>query len=271
LIRTLKNPIGDAFFELIHNSDTEICLASPFVKLPVAQKIVKAKKENAELSFLTNFKLASLHRGSIDIDALRTLGQAPKTQIKTHQWLHAKTYIFDGKFAIVTSGNLTTGGLSNNYEYGVLIEEAETVRVIRKDFRALFQNRDKTAFITSELLEDAVSILSMIPEERTRPDLVEAEKKFKKKIEEADVYEGGVESIIRGLSGWKRSVFLALNQIKKSSFELKDIYTFEEALAKEYPENKFIKAKIRQQLQVLRDLGLLRFHGRGKYSRLWIE
>jgi phosphatidylserine/phosphatidylglycerophosphate/cardiolipin synthase-like enzyme len=270
LIRTLKNPIDAIFIDLIHNSSSEICLASPFVKLPIAEKVAKSKKEDVRLSFLTNFKLASLYRRSTDIEALRILGQAPRTQVKSHQTLHAKTYIFDQKFAIVTSGNLTSGGLSDNYEYGVLIEEPETVKLISRDFLTLFLSPDKTAFITSEMLDDAFSILSRIPKEKVWPEPLEEEKEFKKIFEESDLYEGGTESIIQGLSGWKRSVFLALNQIKKPSFELRDVYAFEESLSREYPDNRFIKDKIRQQLQVLRDLGLLRFHGGGKYSKLWI-
>ncbi len=35
-----------------------------------------------------------------------------------------------------------------------------------------------------------------------------------------------------------------------------------------YPNNKNVRPKIRQQLQVLRDLGLIEFEGQGKYTLL---
>jgi type II restriction enzyme len=39
----------------------------------------------------------------------------------------------------------------------------------------------------------------------------------------------------------------------------------ERGIAKLHPANRHVRAKIRQQLQVLRDAGLLDFVGRGEY------
>lgn len=46
------------------------------------------------------------------------------------------------------------------------------------------------------------------------------------------------------------------------------MYHFEEMLAEKHPLNHHIKAKIRQQLQVLRDKGIIEFNGHGTYSKL---
>ena len=51
----------------------------------------------------------------------------------------------------------------------------------------------------------------------------------------------------------------------KKEFILADVYKFESELRKIHPENKHIKDKIRQQLQVLRDKGYLEFTNRGNY------
>jgi type II restriction enzyme len=45
------------------------------------------------------------------------------------------------------------------------------------------------------------------------------------------------------------------------------MYAFENNLKAKYPNNNFIKDKIRQQLQLLRDKGLIEFIGRGKYKK----
>lgn len=50
-------------------------------------------------------------------------------------------------------------------------------------------------------------------------------------------------------------------------FTLADIYQFENQLATLHPENRHIRPKIRQQLQVARDLGLLRFTSAGRYAK----
>ena len=54
----------------------------------------------------------------------------------------------------------------------------------------------------------------------------------------------------------------------EDSFTLKDIYAYESFFQKKYPNNNFIKDKIRQQLQILRDRGLLEFKSRGKYRKI---
>lgn len=53
-----------------------------------------------------------------------------------------------------------------------------------------------------------------------------------------------------------------------STFTLENVYSFEAELTAKHPKNYRIRAKIRQQLQVLRDLGLLEFVSPGVYRRL---
>ena len=73
----------------------------------------------------------------------------------------------------------------------------------------------------------------------------------------------------KGVSkGWILDVMNCVDTIKKDSFSLNDIYQFEAVLKIKYPENNFIKDKIRQQLQFLRDKGLIEFKGRGNYKKI---
>lgn len=65
--------------------------------------------------------------------------------------------------------------------------------------------------------------------------------------------------------GWLIEVMTCCEMLRKSEFELSDIYAFEAKLAAMYPDNRHVKQKIRQQLQVLRDGGYLEFLGRGRY------
>jgi type II restriction enzyme len=61
-------------------------------------------------------------------------------------------------------------------------------------------------------------------------------------------------------------VLKAIRSLDKPHFELEDLYARKNIFAEAYPENKHVKAKIRQQLQVLRDLGVIRFEGTGHYG-----
>lgn len=65
--------------------------------------------------------------------------------------------------------------------------------------------------------------------------------------------------------GWLLDVMRCVEKVGKREFTLDDVYVFEAELSTLYPENKHIKDKIRQQLQVLRDKGYLDFVSRGYY------
>lgn len=54
-------------------------------------------------------------------------------------------------------------------------------------------------------------------------------------------------------------------KIGKRQFALRDIYNHEDELTSLHPGNNNVRPKIRQQLQVLRDKGILEFLGGGEY------
>ena len=68
--------------------------------------------------------------------------------------------------------------------------------------------------------------------------------------------------------GWVLDVLNCVNKIEGRDFNLEQMYRFEYVLAKKYPNNKHIKDKIRQQLQILRDKGIVEFRGRGNYRKI---
>ena len=68
--------------------------------------------------------------------------------------------------------------------------------------------------------------------------------------------------------GWTLEILKCLDRIPKQEFSLEEVYQFEHLLQQKYPNNHFIKDKIRQQLQVLRDKNLLDFLSRGRYRKL---
>ncbi len=65
--------------------------------------------------------------------------------------------------------------------------------------------------------------------------------------------------------GWTLDVLNAVRSLKKSEFTLAEVYALDRSLAELHPNNSHIRPKIRQQLQVLRDLRLLIFLGDGSY------
>jgi type II restriction enzyme len=58
---------------------------------------------------------------------------------------------------------------------------------------------------------------------------------------------------------------VCVEKIKNKEFSLDEVYAFEEVLKAKHPANNNVRAKIRQQLQYLRDKGVIEFLGRGRY------
>jgi type II restriction enzyme len=67
--------------------------------------------------------------------------------------------------------------------------------------------------------------------------------------------------------GWILDIMNCVDRINSNEFSLNDIYEYEEYLHKLHPNNNNIKAKIRQQLQILRDNNCIEFLGNGKYLK----
>lgn len=66
--------------------------------------------------------------------------------------------------------------------------------------------------------------------------------------------------------GWLLDIINCIEKLKNKEFSLDEIYAFENFLSKKHPENKHIKDKIRQQLQILRDKNYLEFINKGTYK-----
>jgi type II restriction enzyme len=69
--------------------------------------------------------------------------------------------------------------------------------------------------------------------------------------------------------GWTLLTLRMVRGLRKQCFNLKEMYALENEFGRAYPENRHIKDKIRQQLQILRDLGVLAFEERGEYRLLY--
>ncbi|MDY6985642.1 MAG: HEAT repeat domain-containing protein [Candidatus Thermoplasmatota archaeon] len=91
-------------------------------------------------------------------------------------------------------------------------------------------------------------------------------------IAKAALYELGVnlkpepvEKIKKEIQeeSWDESITRCIHGLEE--FSLQDIYSYREELARLHPKNRNIEAKIRQQLQLLRDRGTIEFLGKGRY------
>jgi type II restriction enzyme len=77
-----------------------------------------------------------------------------------------------------------------------------------------------------------------------------------------------LEKIKHDARGWTLDVLNVVRALNKQEFVLADVYAFAAHLQRLHPDNRHVPDKIRQQLQVLRDLGLVEFLGGGRYRNV---
>jgi len=226
------------------------------------------QSQNIDFRYINSFKLANFHRGASDLEALNIFNSFGVKQKNIHN-LHAKIFIIDDN-AIITSSNLTVGGLRNNIEYGILIKD-DLVNEIKQDYMNLFNNDDYPE-ITSDIISKAKSILESVPSSKQKRFNIKDSDLFEEIINDEIIeekYDGGIESIKANLSSWKKDVFECLLEIDSDVFNLEEVYAYKDRLQTLHQDNRNIKPKIRQQLQYLRDIGLIEFIKPGLYKKLW--
>ena len=227
------------FQELLSDS-RHLDFASPFIKTSAVQPIVECDMKVRGITVLAPTPFV---RGASDIEALELLLER-KAKLRSLRNLHSKLFIFDSA-AVVTSANLTEGGLRRNIEYGVLIPEGEVFQKVKADFNQMFSEGHA---IKTESLLVVKRIIENTPREMKNWMIKATDDIFPDK-----------QVIIDSLSGWKKEVYLVIQEISKEEFVLQDVYDYKDHFAKRYPNNKHIEDKIRQILQYLRDDGLIEF------------
>ena len=123
---------------VLNSAVREVVVCSPFVSSPgiafVHAHLPDGFSAVGRIDFLTNLSVNNLYQGATDPRALmRLVRNYPSTTIHHIPGLHAKTYIVDQSYAILSSGNLTAGGLYRNLEQAILVSEPEIVNAIRSD------------------------------------------------------------------------------------------------------------------------------------------
>lgn len=68
--------------------------------------------------------------------------------------------------------------------------------------------------------------------------------------------------------GWTLDALRCVDRISSMDFTLNEVYKFEAELKIKHPENNHIKDKIRQQLQILRDMNIIEFVSPGRYRKV---
>ena len=138
--RVLKTPVLQEVRRLFLESQESLTIVAPFISnygLNVLAEALDKSGARPDLSVLTAVTVSSVQGGSLDAQSLAAFcEQFPRCRVRNLPGLHAKVYVEDSARVIVTSANLTRGGLVANYEYGVLMEDAAIATRTKHDMLA---------------------------------------------------------------------------------------------------------------------------------------
>jgi len=178
----LRSPWSEAFNSLLLEVNQSLILASPFIKLSRATQVSSSLRHRGiqnkvQLIVLTDLRPENALSGATDLEALLELSKhIPEVELIYLPSLHAKVYLADRSMVIITSGNLTDGGIERNFEYGIVSTDESIVDEARRDFEsyALLGAKVSSSEITA-LLGELMSSRSFIGKQNGRFRIVQSE------------------------------------------------------------------------------------------------
>lgn len=169
--------------------------------------------------------------------------------------------------AIIGSSNLTRRGLTSNIEANVVIRDdvrAEVVSEIYSTYNRLKYHPDRV--IPDDEFIDLFAELCQHEKSHERRLARDSElQKLKETFVEKASRLQRPKPTRTDLVGWLELVYDALPE---GRFTNQDIYEYENEFRKRYPQNLNIRAKIRQQLQVLQKLGFIEHVSAGVWRKV---
>lgn len=138
--RPVVTPWRSTLADLGSSATRHLVLCAPFMSEDGTRTVLASRRGLTDLPgdslLLTDLSSRAIASGSTDPRAILQLTRSVRGMAVVHlPSLHAKVYCADGRRAIVTSGNLTAGGLQGNFEYGLDIVLPALASRIERDLR----------------------------------------------------------------------------------------------------------------------------------------
>jgi hypothetical protein len=204
--------------------------------------------------------------GVSNIEAICTLARTG-TVVMGLSGLHAKVYVIDETCALVTSANATEGGLRRNWECGVALKEVETVNQLARLVLSGFGASEPPVVWKANELEALRKPVQVIKD--SLPRLPRPKFACPEDVRVPLPTQEDKKRLVASFSGWTALALGGVLQQKQDEFTMEELLPVCEPLAlRRYPKNLHVREKLRQQLQRLRDLGLVEFLGGGNYRRI---
>ncbi len=255
--RWLKSALDDC--------KSSLSISSPFVG-EYLNATIAPLKTNIAIRLLTRTLLTDFARKASDLDAVCALAKRVGGVLSLSS-LHAKVYVVDHKRGLVTSANATFLGMYRNRECGVEITSRDNIRELDRLIDSGFGSTPRPQLWTVEDLEELRA-----PVERLRlslPRVAILSDPATEAPAPIQLPRRQYDRLVESFSGWLQLTMEGLSRIRSETFTMDQVVAACAPLAaSRYPNNRHVREKLRQQMQRLRDLGLILFVGHGRYERL---
>ena len=265
-LQIVTTPTRDWLAERARTCTKRMLVGSPYVNDAII-KLTNMVPEEVSRTLVTRTDLRDFALGSSSLDTLCALARDGVT-VRSLSGLHAKLYVFDESSALVTSANATFSGMKRNLECGLGTEDK---RVVKQLARSLMRGLGADAppqRMKREELEALYAPLEAIKASLPKPVVPTAAKKPDEPAVGATFSIPDRERLLEGFKGWQRLTLEGVLAMPEDEFRLNDLVAVcGPVAARRYPRNRHVPDKLRQQLQMLKAIGLVEFVTPGHYKR----
>lgn len=267
-MQIIVTPTFDHLAEHAQNCASKMIVGSPFVNGGLIE-LANLVPKNVSQMLITRTDLRDFAIRASNLDSLCVLaqnGMTIKSMYKSN-YFHAKVYIFDESFALVTSANATYAGLRRNLECGLGTSDKELIRKLTTQLLNGFGASEPPRQIELAELQGLQTALENVEVTLPNPTdgMLAGDNEL---IDEASYYISDRDALMADFDGWQKLTLNEMLNMPESEFGLQELLDLCEPVAAiQYPENNNVRAKLRQQLQFLRDFGLVEFVRPGRYKR----
>lgn len=261
----VTSPTDDWIKAALEECATSLVVSSPYIG-GYLSSVVSKLAESVSVTILTRTLLTDFASGASDLEAVCELAQR-SGGILSLSSLHAKVYAVDERRALVTSANATFSGMYRNRECGLEITESTEVRsliaLIRSGFGVIPRPQHWTLDDLKRLRDPVKTLRASLPRIPKVPDGgIEAPQRVRLKRKQ-------FHQLLEGMPGWMQLTLEGVSSLHSDVFTMEQVANAcSPLILARYPANAHSRQKLRQQMQRLRDLGLVIFLGKGRYERL---
>lgn len=264
-LEIVTTPTHKWLAERARTCTARMLVGSPYVNDAIIDLTDMVSKEVSR-TLVTRTDLRDFAVGASSLDTLCTL---VKGGVAVHSLsdLHAKIYVFDDSSALVTSANATVSGMRHNLECGLGTEDSGVIKELACSLMSGLGTGLSPQEMSHRELEALYAPLEEIKVSLPRP-LHRSVKKSAEPVVEATFSIDDKDRLVKRFSGWKRLTLEGVLSMSEDGFNMDDLLgVCAPIAARRYPGNYHVREKLRQQLQLLRNLGLVKFVTPGHYKR----